>query len=79
MTLTYGDKKRISNYRGNQNKYNDTIESSPLLKHFLIFAFKVIFADNFAHDLNVELGQWFKLYLMTRVIKVKYALEKEGY
>ena len=56
MTLTYGDKKRISN-RGNHNKYNDTIESSPLLKHFLIFAFKVIFADNFAHDLNVESGQ----------------------
>ena len=32
--------------------------------------------NNFTHDLNVEFGQWFKLYLMITVIKVKYALER---
>ena len=45
-------------------------------KHFLIFAFKLFFADTFAHDLKVEFGQFFNLYLMTRVIRLEYALEK---
>ena len=43
---------------GYYDKYNDSIESSPLLKLFLIFAFKFIFAHNFAHDLKVEFGQF---------------------
>ena len=39
----------------------------------------LFFADNFAHDLKLESGQWFKHYLMTSVIKLKYVVEKKGY